>query len=218
MKIEKFKIYEDREDVTLTGYIIDDSPDLLNGTTRPAILICPGGGYFNCSDNEGEPVALRFASMGYHAFVLRYSVYGEGERLFPDLRWPLEPKAKLQYPAPMLEIGRAILLIREHAGEWLVDTDRIALCGFSAGGHNAAMFAAKWHTSMITEALGGNPEMYRPAALILGYPLTDYVYMEETMELRGPMDAAFFDASNTAYVGIARPDRRFWRRLVPHGT
>ena len=215
MKSEKFRIYEDREDVTLTGYIIDDSPELLNGKARPAILICPGGGYFNCSDQEAEPVALRFAAMGYHAFVLRYSVYGEGTRQFPDLRRPLEPKAKLQYPAPMLEIGRAMLLIREHAGEWLVDTDRIALCGFSAGGHNAAMFATKWHTPMITEALGGSSDMYRPAALILGYPLTDYVYMDDTVKTRSPMDVAFFDSSNTAYLGTARPGPALLEEVSP---
>lgn len=215
MKVEKFKIYPDRTDVTLTGYIMDDSPELLNGRARPAILICPGGGYFTCSDREAEPIALRFAAMGYHAFVLRYSVYTEGGGVFPDLSRPLEPKPTLQYPAPVLEIGRAMLLIREHAGEWLVDTDRIALCGFSAGGHNAAMFAAKWHTPMITGALGGDPDMYRPAALILGYPLTDYVYMDETMELREPMDAAFFAASNTAYAGAARPGRALLEEISP---
>ena len=215
MKIETLNIYEGREDVTLTGYIIGDSPELLNGKARPAILICPGGAYFNCSDREAEPVALRFAAMGYHAFVLRYSVYGEGARQFPDLSQPLEPKAKLQYPAPMLEIGRAMLLIRERAGEWMVDTDKIALCGFSAGGHNAAMFATKWHTPMITDALGGDSAMYRPAALILGYPLTDYVYMDETAKTASPMDKAFFDASTTAYVGSARPNGTLLEEISP---
>lgn len=215
MRIETLNLYEGREDVTLTGYIIGDSPELLNGKTRPAVLICPGGGYFNCSDREAEPVALRFAAMGYHAFVLRYSVYGEGARQFPDLSRPLEPKAKLQYPAPMLEIGRAMRLIREKAGDWLVDTDRIALCGFSAGGHNAAMFATKWHTPMITDALGGDSDMYRPAALILGYPLTDYVYMDETAKTANPMDKAFFDASTTAYVGSARPDGTLLEEISP---
>lgn len=215
MKVETLKIYPDREDVTLTGYIIDDSPELLDGKARPAILICPGGGYFICSDREAEPIALRFAGMGYHAFVLRYSVYMEGKRGFPDLGRPLDPKPAVQYPAPVLEIGRAMRLIRERAGEWLVDTDRIALCGFSAGGHNAALFAAKWHTPMVTDALGGPSEKYRPAALILGYPLTDYVYMDETVDLRGEMDAAFFGGSNTAYAGVARPGRALLEELSP---
>ena len=182
MKTVTMKLYEGREDVSLTGYILEDSPELMNGGTRPAILICPGGAYFKCSDREGEPIALRFAAMGYHAFVLRYSTYTEGAEGFVDLSRPLEPKPWLQYPAPMLEIGRAMLLIREHAGEWLVDADRIALCGFSAGGHNAAMFASKWHTPMIADALGGPSERFRPAALILGYPLTDYVYMDATVK------------------------------------
>lgn len=215
MKLETFKLYQGREDVTLTGYILDNSPELLNGNARPAILICPGGGYFNCSDREAEPIALRFAAMGYHAFVLRYSVYMEGKRDFPDLSRRLTPKPWTQYPAPVLEIGRAMLLIREHAGEWLVDTDRIALCGFSAGGHNAAMFAAKWHTPLVTDALGGTAGQYRPAALILGYPLTDYVYMDETVISRGGMDAAFFRGSNTAYLGTSQPDRARLEEVSP---
>jgi len=215
MKIENLKIYENREDVTLTGYIIEDSPELMNGRKRPAILICPGGGYFTCTDRESEPIALRFAAMGYHAFVLRYSVYGEGGREFPDLNQQLTPKPRLQYPAPMLEIGRAIRLIREHAEEWLVDVDRIVLCGFSAGAHNAAMFATKWHTPIITDALGGTSDEYRPAALILGYALTDYVYIDETLDARGPMNAAFFGGSNAAYLGAARPDRALLEEVSP---
>ena len=69
MKTDLIRLYENREDVTLTCYLWDDSPELLNGKKRPAVLICPGGAYLGCSDREGEPVALRFASMGYHAFV-----------------------------------------------------------------------------------------------------------------------------------------------------
>ena len=77
MKSEVIYLYKDRTDVTLTTYVLDDSREMLNGGKRPAVLICPGGAYLSCSDREGEPVAMAFAAMGYHAFVLRYSTYGE---------------------------------------------------------------------------------------------------------------------------------------------
>ena len=75
MKTEIIQLYPQNENVTLTSYIINDSVEMLNGKKRPAILICPGGGYLDLSDREAEPVALKFNAMGYHAFVLRYSVY-----------------------------------------------------------------------------------------------------------------------------------------------
>ena len=80
MHTETLQLYPDRQDVTLTPYVLADSPELLRGKLRPAVLICPGGAYLGCSDREAEPVALRFAAMGYHAFVLRYATYYEGER------------------------------------------------------------------------------------------------------------------------------------------
>ena len=64
MKTEVIKLYENREDVTLTTYVLQDSPEMLAGGKRPAILICPGGGYMGCSDREAEPIAMKFASMG----------------------------------------------------------------------------------------------------------------------------------------------------------
>ena len=72
------QLYENRPDVNLTAYVWSDSPSLQNGRSRPAVLICPGGAYLMCADREAEPVALRFAAMGYHAFVLRYSTYSGG--------------------------------------------------------------------------------------------------------------------------------------------
>ena len=118
MKTEVIRLKEGREDVTLTTYVLQDSPDLLAGKSRPAILICPGGGYFNCSDREAEPIALRFAGMGYHCFVLRYSTYCRGEGFFPDLSKLPEPRKEDLHPTPMNEIGMAMRLICERAEEW----------------------------------------------------------------------------------------------------
>ena len=205
MKTEIIRLYEDRNDATLTTYILEDSTEMLRGKSRPAILICPGGAYMNCSDREGEPVAMKFASMGYHTFVLRYSTYSQGSMEFPDLSGQLPPKKECQHPTPVREIGKSMLIIREHAKEWLVDPDRIAVCGFSAGAHNAAMYAVNWHTELISGYFGEEREKFRPAAVILGYTLSDYIYMRDKTGEMNPMDAAFFKASITAFLGTPDP-------------
>lgn len=217
MLTETMKLYEDRKDVTLTTYVIVEKGEMHEQGKRPAVLICPGGAYMNCSDREAEPIALKFASMGYHAFVLRYSVYGEGEDCFPDLSKPLEPKAHCQFPNPMCEIGKAMLIIREHAEEWAVDMDRVAVCGFSAGAHNTAMYGVYWDKPIITEQLHTTKEMIRPAALILGYTLSDYVYMKEaaSQNVQDPMAAAMFAASNTAFLGSADPEDEKLQEVSP---
>lgn len=207
MLTETIKLYEDREDVTLTTYVIAEKGELRGQGKRPAVLICPGGAYMSCSDREAEPIALKFAAMGYHAFVLRYSVYGEGDNSFPDLSKPLEVKENCQFPNPMCEIGKAMLIIREHAEEWSVDMDRVAVCGFSAGAHNTAMYGVYWDKPIVTEKLHTTKEMIRPAALILGYTLSDYIYMKEAAIVSpDPMADGLFAASNTAFLGNAKPD------------
>ena len=56
----------------LTAYL-QDSGEECRIQKRPAVVICPGGGYEFCSFREGEPVALELLSKGYQTFVLRYS-------------------------------------------------------------------------------------------------------------------------------------------------
>lgn len=110
----------DHEDATLEGYILDCEISLGQETERPAIVICPGGGYLYCSPREGEPVALAYAAKGIHAFILRYST-GRAAAGF----------------TPLEEIDWAIGYIRENAKEWHIDPKKILTCGFSAGGHLA---------------------------------------------------------------------------------
>lgn len=107
-------------DATLEGYILDCDISLGQETERPAIIVCPGGGYVYCSPREAEPVALGFTAMGYHAFILRYST---GRNC---AGW-----------TPLEEIDWAIGYLREHAEEWHIHPDKILSCGFSAGGHLA---------------------------------------------------------------------------------
>ena len=123
----------------LRGYVHDVSDELSNVSVRPAVLVLPGGGYMTCSEREAEPVALSFMAEGYHSFVLKYTTGKEVtfEDSFADA------EAALEY-------------LRVNAKELGIDATKIAVVGFSAGGHLAA-------------ALGTLGKV-KPAALVLGYP------------------------------------------------
>jgi len=216
MRSEVFKLYENRDDVTLTSYIIADSPELMNGKKRPAILVCPGGAYLNCSDREGEPIALRFAAMGYHAFVLRYSTYFEGKSGFPQLGQEIPPKQHCVHPAPMRDIGKAFLKLHENADQWLLDTDRIAICGFSAGAHNCAMYSVYWYAPVMTEFFRQPANKFKPAATILAYTLSDYVLLADaaTGQL-DPLARGLFELSVLAFTGTTKPSRELLAEVSP---
>jgi acetyl esterase/lipase len=127
---------------------------ILDGTRkRGAVLICPGGGYGCTSEREAEPIALQFNAAGFHAFVLYYSV------------------APRRHPQPLLDVSRAMCIIRENANEWSVDPENIAVCGFSAGGHLAASLGAHWDKPYLQGVTGIKAGMNHPNALILCYPV-----------------------------------------------
>jgi acetyl esterase/lipase len=213
MITQTIKLYEKRDDVTLTAYVLSDSPALLNGKKRPAVLVCPGGAYLNCSDREAEPVALRFAAMGYHAFVLRYSTYFRGlpgPFPFPE---KLEVNPNSVHPAPMRDIGKAFLTIRAYADDWLVDTTKIAICGFSAGAHNCAMYSVYWQDPVIYEFFGEQAAVFKPAASILGYGIGDYHLMAR--EAKDPFAQKLSAAASIAYLGTRSPTKELLDTVSP---
>ncbi len=229
MKTERIYLIEGRKDVWLDTYIWNDSQQLLAGKTRPAVIVLPGGGYLQAGDNEGEPTALKFASLGYHTFVLHYSTYGLGFDEFFGLFAAMDgtseqtaeflrkypPKPETMWPLPMVDVGRAFLKIREHAEEWLVDKERIALCGFSAGAHNAAMYCANWNHSRLKEFLHCSGEDLKPAALILSYMVSDYGLMNEFRSKVPPAIGEFFDISNQIFTGQITPDKHTVQTVSP---
>lgn len=74
MKIETLSIDQKDEKAVLKTYILDDYPKYYQQQKRPAVVICPGGGYTTLARKEGEPVALKIMVGIYQAFVLQYSV------------------------------------------------------------------------------------------------------------------------------------------------
>lgn len=206
MLVKKIQLDDNNPDVTLTTYVLDDSVELLNGKKRPAIIICPGGAYLNCSDREGEPVALSFAAMGYHAFVLRYHVFFKAsEDGFAELLAgkTFEKRVQSIYPAAIRDIAKAFTIINDHADEWLVDTEKIAICGFSAGGHNVLNYAVHYNKAVITDVF--EPEKVKPAAVIAGYPISDYLFMKESVAKQDEMAQGLFKLSNLAFFGKEKP-------------
>jgi acetyl esterase/lipase len=102
--------------------------------TGAAILICPGGGYWDLYwELEGEEVAAWLNAQGVTGIILKYRVP----------RRPDEPKGE---PArrPLQDAQRAVSLVRSKAREWGIDPKRIGMVGFSAGGHLAIATATSF--------------------------------------------------------------------------
>lgn len=134
------------------GYCLDNSEEVVPDRVRPSVLVIPGGGYEMTSDREAEPIAMQFLAAGFNAFVLRYSV---------------KPSV---FPVALLEAADAMTMIREHAAEWHVDPEAIAVIGFSAGGHLAANLATSASDDVLA-AHGYDPDAVRPNGLMLAYPV-----------------------------------------------
>lgn len=132
---------------------------------RRAILVIPGGGYGMCSEREAEPIARKFYANGYNAFILYYSTtdYSRHPENITD--------AKTGLPKPLLEASKALSMIRRDAEKYNILPDKIAIIGFSAGGHLASTLATMWHLDIIKEGAGIEYGENKPNAAILSYPV-----------------------------------------------
>lgn len=165
---------------SLHTYILDGEISYQTKRKRPAIIICPGGGYLMTATKEGEAVAAEFMGRGYHTFVLRYSTYFKERMTDVELIPSINKEA--QYPQQVIELAEAMHILHENADEWNIDTGNIFIMGFSAGGHITASLGNQWNKESFTEMLSFMPkgEELRPKGLVLGYPMlhgcsSDYV-------------------------------------------
>ncbi len=217
MKIVSTKI--GRNQMDLTGYLVESTPEIDKNKTFPAVLILPGGAYLATSDREADPVAMRFLAKGYHAFILRYSTEGSAiyqngnsdgsifEQVISKLNQEKDKTPISVYPTPLLDVAEAMDYIRKNALEWHVDADKIVVCGFSAGANLAAQLGVYWDKEWLTDMADVNSEQIKPNALILGYPLLDYKVMEQKLnESNNPQLQGFFKISNKAVFNTDQPN------------
>ncbi|MEO6133957.1 MAG: alpha/beta hydrolase [Ginsengibacter sp.] len=139
---------------TLTYFPAD--ADKANGT---AVIICPGGGYSGLSfTHEGIQVAQLFQKMGVAAFVLKYRLPSNGSMVDKSI-------------GPLQDAQRAIQMVKANAQNWSVDSSRVGILGFSAGGHLASTAGTHFNHSSIDNAKNIS---LRPAFMILGYPVISF--------------------------------------------
>ena len=144
MKHEIFNV--GKASAYVRGYIHEDLSQYCDSyKKRPAIVICPGGGYVHLSPREADPVALPLFASGFQVFILYYSIDSD-----IALSWP------------ETELAEAVAYIKEHSEQLDVDPDKIAVMGFSAGAHVAGSLLCHY------ERYG---ESARPSLGILAYPV-----------------------------------------------
>lgn len=153
MFYEKIKITAAGETAEMTVYAPDNFEEIAPERTRRAVVMCPGGGYRFTSDREAEPVALQLLAADICVFVLRYAVV-------PN-----------RYPAALMQLAAAVKYVRDHSERYHVQPDKVAVMGYSAGGHLAASLGVRWNEPWLGEQLGVEPETLRPDGMILCYPV-----------------------------------------------
>ena len=124
-----------------------------------AVIICPGGGYGGLlTKPEGTDVARAFAKLGVAAFVLKYRL--------PDDRI-MEDKSI----GPLQDALQALKMVRQNAGKWSIDTSKIGIMGFSAGGHLASSAGTHFDARIIENS--ENIDL-RPDFMVLVNPVISF--------------------------------------------
>ncbi len=123
-----------------------------------AVLLLPGGGYgFLSYDNEGVEQARWLNAQGVTAFILLYRLPGEGWTHRADV--------------PLQDAQRAMRLIRANAGTYGIQPSRVAVIGFSAGGHLAGSLATRHAETVYAPVDAADRLPARPDLAGLIYPV-----------------------------------------------
>lgn len=160
------------------------------------VVVCPGGGYSHLAmDYEGTQIAAWLNSRGISAFVLKY-------RLGP----------KYHYPVQLWDAQRAIRYVRMHAADWGLQTDRIGIWGFSAGGHLASTAGTHFDAGDASALDPINRQSSRPDFMILAYPV---ISMEDPYAHPGSRDNLLGEKPSPALIEFLSNERQVTAQAPP---
>jgi acetyl esterase/lipase len=181
----------DSDKPALTIYTIGGDQKVPTG-----VLVFPGGGYVNLAiDHEGQQIAAWLNSYGISAFVLRY-------RLGP----------KYHHPVELGDAQRAIRYVRAHAAEFGIDSHRIGVWGFSAGGHLASSIGTHFDNGNTNSSDPIERQSCRPDFMILAYPVITF---QEPYLHRGSRDSLLGSNPNPASVNLLSNERQVTKQTPP---
>jgi len=117
-----------------------------------AVIVCPGGGYqILAYDLEGTEIAAWLNKMGFTAFVLQYRIPNKKEGALQDAQ-------------------RAIRVVRDNCKKWNINSDKIGIMGFSAGGSLSARASILFNKKTYSPVDKSDSISCRPSFTMLIYP------------------------------------------------
>ncbi|HEX7583643.1 MAG TPA: alpha/beta hydrolase [Prolixibacteraceae bacterium] len=130
--------------------------------TGQAVVICPGGGYWVLAyDLEGTDIAKYLNSIGVAGIVLKYRLPTSGNSVVP-------------HKVPLMDARRAMRLVRSNSKAWSIDSTKIGIMGFSAGGHLASTLGTHFDYGNKNSADVIEQKSCRPDFMILMYPVISF--------------------------------------------
>lgn len=204
MKVFEF-IPEGTKECNVRAWIHSYNERVIAKRSRPAVVICPGGGYAGVAEREAEPVALMYFSAGYNTFILNYAVREQAREF-----------------RPLCQLAATVAHIRKYSEEWQVDNNKIAVCGFSAGGHLAASLGTLFNKELFLKKFNRTDNI-RPDAMILGYPVItadEYAHVDSIEKVSGAKEgsAEYMWFGLDKHVDSETPPAFIWHTAADDGV
>ncbi len=164
-----------------------------------AVIISPGGGYRRIAiDIEGYELAGWLNAQGITVFVLFYRLPAEGWTKAAD--------------APLADAQRAIRLVRQQAVTWKIDPARVAMMGFSAGGHVCASLATRFDATVYEPVDAADALSARP---LLCAPIYPVLSMDLAIAHKGSRDNLLGPSPTPEQILTYSPDRMVTKDTPP---